>query len=302
MAQAISIGASKKIDELKTELSRDLRCFENHGYTVKMEINPQGKLTFLRCQIQKEKVRRGNEEYAKALFKRYVAQAVSDVILCHWEKQLLLDIIQENYYYFSEAERNSIYHYAAKAIQLDQEEQKIPSAQWLQRRDKILQELLAFLQSSDNIVIEGFIRFRLKAYLQELQEVADQAVDDFLLEREYKEFIQLLQYFVDVQDTQVDKVHVLLKANGVFQLYDAQHEAIDSAYLEEFMLELMGNEINYEDMLISALITLAPEEIEFHLGQGHPPRHTLETIQNVFGDKVKECAGCTLCKLGVEKN
>ncbi|RYD06895.1 hypothetical protein N752_01845 [Desulforamulus aquiferis] len=58
----------------------------------------------------------------------------------------------------------------------------------------------------------------------------------------------------------------------------------------------MDNEINYEDLLISALITIAPNKIVFHTNLQDQPETTMETIKSVFAGRVSECSGCTLCK------
>ncbi|GBF32709.1 hypothetical protein DCCM_0905 [Desulfocucumis palustris] len=298
MAQAISIGATRNIGELKDTLSRELRFLENQGLKVKLEENPTGKITFLSCEVSNRSPMRFNED-ALAVFKRYVAQALSDLILGQWEKLLLTDIIRENYYYFNEEERGTIYRYASSYINHGEDGQ---SFYRIARRNKIVHKILEFLRSNDDIVIDGFIRFRLKEYVNELQEAADRAVDDFLMEREYNEFIQLLKYFVEIQDPRLDLVHVLIKPNGVFKLFDGQYQVINSEYLEGFMMELVDSEINYEDMLISTLITLAPREIIFHLGKGERPQNTLETIKQVFLHRVKECTDCELCKGTLDEN
>jgi hypothetical protein len=86
-----------------------------------------------------------------------------------------------------------------------------------------------------------------------------------------------------------------MKPNGSFLLYDGQHRAVNSSYLEGFIVDLIESEINYEDLLISALITIAPREIIFHTGKTEGPQNTLETIKNIFSDRVTLCRGCELC-------
>lgn len=302
LAQAISIGATRNIGELKDMLSRELRFLENEGFRIRLEENPAGNLTFLSCRVSNRNNRGFSDEHAAAVCKRYVAHALSDIILSQWEKLLLTDIIRENYYYFNEEERGTIYQYAAGYINQDGEKDHGPAHYQTVRRNKILHKILDFLRNNNDIVIDGFIRFRLKEYMGELQAAADRAVDDFLMEREYKEFIQLLKYFVEIQDPRVDVVHVLIKPDGVFKLYDDQQRVINSDYMEGFMLDLVDSEINYEDMLISTLITIAPQEIVFHPGKGESPRNTIETIKNVFAHRVKICGGCELCNTPTDQN
>ena len=79
------------------------------------------------------------------------------------------------------------------------------------------------------------------------------------------EFIRLLRYFVDIQEPKVNEVNILLEKNSMFKLLDSEGKEIENEYLEGFCVELMSNSVNYEDLLISALITLAPKQLVIHL-------------------------------------
>lgn len=287
MVNQISIGASSYIDLIKVRLASELKQLEGRGLKFNIQENPAGKYTFLSCSV-------AGEEDAMAMFKHYIADVLSDLIMCKWQRTMLVDIIRENYYYFGEEERRTIFQNALNYLEdLDAGDQS--SVVKMRKKRMILTRLKEFLGTCNQIVIEGFIRFRLKEYIRELQEAADKAVDDFLMDREYKEFIQLLKYFVDIQDSRTDVVNVVMKANGVFKLFDGQHRVINSAYLEGFILDLTESEINYEDLLISALITIAPREIIFHAGKAEVPTTTLETVKNIFTQRVNLCRGCELC-------
>lgn len=294
MAESIYIGTSRNIDAMKVKLGGRFSLLEREGLKVNLEENPEGKFTFLSCRVSN----RGLTPYdveSRSLFIHFIADALSDLILNQWEKTLLEDIIRENYYYFSEEERKTIFEYAADYI--DSAELGDFGIKYkLSRKSKIAQKLMEFLRSNDRIVVEGFIRFRLKDYVRELQEAADKAVDDFLMEREYKEFIQLLRYFVDIQEPRVDVVHIVMQPNGVFKLYDESKKVINSDYLDGFIVDLADSEINYEDLLISALISIAPKEITFHLGKENKATTALQTIKSVFTGRVQECRGCPFCE------
>lgn len=296
LAQAnhISIGASSNIDLVKCRLMSDLEELEGCGLKLRIEESPAGKYTFLSCSVFGQEHCPGNEEDTVDLFKNYVAEVLSDLIICKWQKNILVDIIRENYYYFGEDERKTIFQNALRYLE-DYEAGESSSVIRMRKKRRILSKLREFLASYDQIVVEGFIRFRLKEYIKELQEAADKAVEDFLMDREYKEFIQLLRYFVDIQDSRTDVVNVVMKQNGSFMLYDGQKRVINSSYLEGFIFDLIENEINYEDLLISALITIAPREIFFHNGKEENTPGTLETIRNIFTNRVSVCSGCDLC-------
>lgn len=61
------------------------------------------------------------------------------------------------------------------------------------------------------------------------------------------------------------------------------------------MLKSM-EDINYEDLLISALITIAPRNVMLHMA-GIPQEHgVVQTIQHVFEGRVMTCDGCEICE------
>lgn len=294
MAQTISIGSTQLIDLLKAKLGREIKLFNEDGFQVDLEESPAGKFTFLAFRVSDSGSSGSTLEEAQNIFKHYLADTISDIILNHWEDILLKEIIKENYYYFGEDEKNLIYNYALQHINRDGQNSR-DTLYWLSRKSRILQKLLDFLRYNNRIIIEGFIRFRLKEYICELREAADKAVDDFLIEREYREFVQLLKYFVDIQDSKIEAVHVLIRGGGVFKLYDGNMQPVRSDYLEGYIIDLADNEINYEDLLISALITIAPKEITLHYKNNNSMTATLDTIKNVFTGRIKECTGCELC-------
>ncbi len=293
MNQCLSIGATQHIDLLKDRLGRELRMHEGDHILIKLTENPAGNITFLSCNFNGT-LCGGRQLDDELLFRHFVADIISDLILNHWEKAILLDIIRENYYYFNDEEKKVILQYS---LDYTNGEKVYPGRMdRLDRKNFIIKRMVEFLEQSDSIVIDGFIRFRLKEYINDIKEAVDQAVDEFLMEREYREFIQLLKYFVEIQEPKVDLVNVLINPRGTYKLFDENHNPISSDFLEGFILDVMDHEINYEDLLISALITMAPNKIVFHSGPQFKTGSTIETIKNVFEGKVAECSGCKLCQ------
>lgn len=283
MNQCLSIGATQHIELLKARLGREMFVDEK----------PAGNITFLSCDFNGP-LRGGRQLDDELLFRHFIADIISDLILNHWERALLKEIIRGNYYYFNDEEKKTILQYS---LRYTNGEIVMPGQ--MDRRDRknfIIKKLVEYLGHNESIVIDGFIRFRLKEYINDIGEAVDQAVDEFLMEREYQEFIQLLKYFVEIQEPKIDKVNVLINRKGAYKLFDEEHKPISSEFLEGYILDIMDNEINYEDLLISALITIAPNNIVFHSSMHDKPETTMETIKSVFVGRVSECSGCKLCQ------
>ena len=65
-----------------------------------------------------------------------------------------------------------------------------------------------------------------------------------------------------------------------------------------------NQDIDYDDLLLSALITISPRKLILHLSA---KTEIVDTIMKVFQDRVILCKGCTLCseqlfvpKIGIE--
>ena len=76
--------------------------------------------------------------------------------------------------------------------------------------------------------------------------VVDKAVDEYVMDLEYKEFIRVLRCFVDIQDPEVEEVHVVIVKNGVYKVVDAQGQSVNNQNFEKFLLQ-RDDHINYED-------------------------------------------------------
>ncbi|MGB9804669.1 putative sporulation protein YtxC [Desulfofundulus sp.] len=291
MMADISIGTARHIDLIKMRLGREIKNLEKEGLRVSLKESSAGRFNFVSCQVMPGGDKRGD---IQAIFRHRIARSLSELILGQWQKMLLKDMIRENYYYFNEKERQNILKYALIHLGYGRGGEKAVYHQLYKKR--IMEKILDFLRQNDQIIVEGFIRFRLKDYVEQLEQAVERAVDDFLMEREYQEFIQLLKYFVEIQESRVELVHVLKLPGGAFRLLDEQKQILKVDYLENLFMDLTEGEITYEDMLISTLITLAPKQIIIHNPDCEQKNTVMETINLIFLGRVRECTDCPLCR------
>jgi putative sporulation protein YtxC len=294
--QAITIGAAAGIEAIRQRLDDEFRFLQQEGVSIHIDQQSRGTFAFLDCAVHDLP---GTPDEAGTLVRHYVANALSDVIVEQWEPDLIRKIIRGTYNYFSLDEQETIVQYSGRNLASEIETVDREQLYKVNRKSQILHRLRDYLDGASELVLEGFITFRLRDYVEEVEDAVDRAVDDFLMEREYREFIRLLKYFVDVQEPRMEHVHVLVRPGGSFKLVDEDGSAIRSEYLEEFVVEMVDSEVNYEDLLISALITLAPKAVTLHTQTTHEWDESIETIKGVFTDRVHFCDDeCTLCDRG----
>ncbi len=289
MTLHICIGARKYIDGVRDTLWSQVACLDD----IKVNLAEQrvGDFTFIDLSPEENT----SHIFGERLFKHYIANALAETILQHWEGELINRELRIHHQQFTEQERGAILTKANKVLN-DGMSLSTPVYR-SSRKTKIIQQLLDYLEINNKVILEGFITFRLKDYYSELQAAITLAVDEFLMEKEYSEFIKLLRYFVNIQEPKLETLHVLVKSSGSFRLYDSTYKLVNNDYLEGFVADLIDNEITYEDLLISALITLAPKFVVLHGAGNKQESETINTIQNVFGERISSCQGCSLCNV-----
>ncbi|NLU27607.1 MAG: putative sporulation protein YtxC, partial [Hungateiclostridium thermocellum] len=170
------------------------------------------------------------------------------------------------------------------------------------RKNIIIKRLLEYFERSNTVILDGFVNFRLKDYMKDLEEIVEKAVDDFLMEREYREFIRLLRYFVDIQEPKFNAVHIIAGYDNKYVLLDENKNEITNECLQEFVNDIPEGEINYDDLLVSSLITMAPRKLVIHGAKSFRNKELLETIKNVFWGKVVICSECELCMVNMVRS
>ncbi|WP_040683404.1 putative sporulation protein YtxC [Thermosinus carboxydivorans] len=288
----LSVGLTGTIEEIRARLQQDCGSLVQEGVRIAIDELSKGRYTFLGCNIIEGELSFRNYERIKNLLKHFVAKLLTDQILQREEINIIRKIIDRNYSYLSVEERNIVLENSLNILNNGGallEDFSLPA-----RRSKILNRILEYLDDHHELVLDGFITFRLKDYRDQLAQIVDKAVDEYTMDVEYKEFIRILRYFVDVQRPQIEEVHVVIKANDTFKLLDTQGQPIHSQYLENFIAR-NSEEINYEDLLITALITIAPFNIMLHNLDAAKSPDLVDTIKNIFLGRVAICPGCNLC-------
>ena len=116
-----------------------------------------------------------------------------------------------------------------------------------------------------------------------------------MVEKEYKEFVKLLKYFVDIQESKIEKINIYIHEGGGYVLKDGNGNDVFGEFMKELAECRIDTEAKIEDIIISGLITNAPKQIIIHHKENCINLEFIETIINVFGDRVFYCTGCANC-------
>jgi putative sporulation protein YtxC len=278
--QRCAVGVPAKAAELRAALDAELG--QSPGLHLRVVEEHRGSQVFLDVSAE------GEDEGA---FRTHLAHALADHIVNHLEPALLARLVASHYGYLDGSERESLLAYADRNLG-----ENGADAAKVRRKRQIMERLLDYLEQAEELNLEGFVRFRLKDYMEELEDAVDRAMDDFLLEREYEEFVRLLRYFVDVQEPKMGLAHVVVLPDGRFRIFNEVGDEVESQVLRQFVVEMLDADIAYEDLMVSALITLAPRAILLHDRSGQQASESVETVSAVFQGRIDFCDGCGFCR------
>ncbi len=292
--QFLSIGVADNDDIEQYFLSR-LSNRKNDGTEFTIDrINDEGTTSVI-CSINDKEKNKKPVQYYNSLINN-VSTILADYIVRNYEERLISRIINTNYCYFSNNEKKQIYN-SVKKILDNEDKNFVNNLFQIRRRNIIIRKLLDYFESSNSLILDGFVNFRLKDYIKDLEEIVDKAVDGFLMEREYREFIKLLRYFVEIQEPKFNIIHVNPTCDGKYVLLDHKKREIAGECIRELIDEFHEGEISYDDLLVSSLITLAPGKVIIHRSHYFKNKELLETIKNVFAGRIAICKKCELCSL-----
>lgn len=235
-------------------------------------------------------------------FLEFLVELITEVIIEFYEEKLIKQILNYNYFYFDEYERIKICNNCMEIIDsgfkpennfynIDNLEGK--RLEEKTRIDMVKCAVKFYLRENKSMILEGFVHFRLKEYLSYLDNVIDTAVNQFIIEKEYNEFINILRIYVESKIPNCNLIH-LIYINGESIILDEEknivsvsENVINAKYLSDISF-------SSNDLALNILLTLLPEKVEIHLIGDEDD--FINTIKLIFDGRVFICKECNICR------
>jgi len=294
-----TIAVRNNDEKVKAHIFSGLEEIKKSDINITHEEYTAGDTVFIKCGLKEGFMSKLVESKNSDEFRYSLAQILCDVIINNYESKILKKIIKDYYLYLTDSEKELIYENSLKLIR--QEDESKDGFYGQTRRTKIIRKILNYLKSENFIIIDGFVNFRLTDYIKELGDIVDKVVEEYIAEKEYNEFIRLLRYFVEIQESKLDTINIIPSEEGNYFLIDSMKKPINCECFEELKSEIADSNINYDDLLISTLITIAPKKIIIHEPQCFKNKELLKTINNIFYDRTDICRECDICS-SLKKN
>ncbi len=220
-------------------------------------------------------------------FYEVLSDIISNCIILYYEPICLKNIINFNYFYFEKIEKDIIEENCYEYMDSDEDE----SLKY--RREEIWPQVMNYLTENKKMILDGFVSFRLSNYIKTLESIVDYAVNKYVIDKEYTEFIDLLKIYVESKESKQKLLH-LVYTNGESILLDENKNMIpltDHAFDSKYLSDIT---FSSNDYALNTLLTILPERIEVHIIGFEDD--FINTLKLIFGKRVFICKECNICR------
>lgn len=223
-----------------------------------------------------------------SIFYDNISSILTDTIIAFYEKKLLKRILGYNYFYFDASEKKNMIDIAEDFIEND----------LISKEDNfysIYSAISDYIKENKSIVLDGFVNFRLYNYMKNLDYIIDFAVNKYITDKEYMEFINMLKLYVAFTPPKLPLIHLIFLGNECVlldkdkKIVPITDENLNAKYLSDITF-------TKNDYALNTLLNLTPKKIIIHLVDKHPDE-VINTIKLIFEERYEICSSCELCTI-----
>lgn len=229
---------------------------------------------------------RYNGEFIEILVKVDENNSENDVQIAQEITNLIMDVIKDSFL------KEYIYKQYKDTYPNEEEDIYLFSLELIKQKEYIIRQsiyskIYNYILRNNYINIDGFVKFRMKEFMKYISGIADSALEEYLINKDQEEFISVLKYFIDIQEEKIDLIRIHIMSDNSFVLYDKYGNKIDNIDNEDLINLAIKENLNYEDFLISTLLTLCPKEIEILDDlKSNSSREIIKMIKAIFVNRV----------------
>lgn len=227
------------------------------------------------------------KEYTK--FYNYISNAITKCIIKFYEEFIIYSLISSNYFYFNSSEKKKILDNTLNLLL----ENDLSSS----RYDYINNEIYENIINNHSVYLQGIINFKLSNYINFLNTQIDTAVNKFLIDKEYIEFVNILRLYIksECENSKIEHLHLIYR-DKISILTDDNKNIIN--FNDNLQKNRYISDISFSsnDLALNTLLNLVPQAITIHLVDGYLDEF-INTLKLIFQDKVKICEECDICSM-----
>ncbi len=217
-------------------------------------------------------------DYTLAIKKQYIEQFY--IVFSKWLHQRFCPVELKKtlleYHMLSSEEKEIVFQSALKKANEFQEEMIF----------LIRNQLQIMLEIYGNLKLEGFLCFCMQNYREKLEEIVEDCLEAYLSQQEYLEFLELLSYYVEIEEYRFGHLIAIAQDDGSYCCYDENLHNITQRCTEQFYLECHDKKPEPDDFFITILILMLPERVSIYGVENIHNRKFLNTLRCIFKERV----------------
>ena len=223
------------------------------------------------------------------IFLDKISSILSLLVIDELEEEFINKLLIQNYFYFDANERKDIID-----ICFDIMAENFSNS-FNKKFKALYSAFYDFLKDNKSLHLKGFTNFRLKDYFNILDDIVTEAVNSYVIEKEYLEFISLLKLYINSQSSNCEIVHIIYSNSDTIlldenkQIIDISQDNLNTKYLSDISF-------SSNDYTLNSLLTLLPKKIYIHLINNYIDEF-INTLQAIFENKIHICTDCNICRL-----
>ena len=224
-----SIGIEENNLGLKKSILRKIDETKPEGFII--EEKQAGNLLFINY-ILLNPYNSGPWNLVREKLQQNIADIITDFILNDMQLPMIERIVRDEFFYFEKEDMKHICREVLATVLGKKDGDSRLSSLKENWRARIRERIIEHLDTNSELIIDGFIRFRLKDFTKDLTQGISGIAEELLIEKEYNEFIKLLRYFVEIQEPKVNEVHVVVEDDRKYVLLDDSYRVINNDVLK----------------------------------------------------------------------
>ncbi|MGA9227366.1 MAG: putative sporulation protein YtxC [Mesobacillus sp.] len=207
-----------------------------------------------------------------------------DFIILTKREEWFRTILAESYLFTEVEEQDQIIEIIYSVLEGDREE-LAPFMEGVEENGLIEKAVNEIFNEKISFSFDSFVKFRLKAYGEQLSQWVEIAIDEYKMEQEYQVFVHTLRSFLSDRKPQLAHLYLIIDENMSF--YDQYFIEIKRSELFKAIdRKLLVNHPVYVDSgTIAPLLSIAPKNIYLYTDDAQQP--LVRTIINIFEERVK---------------
>lgn len=217
-------------------------------------------------------------------FFKLISNYIYDIIISFYEFPIIYTQFKNLFFYFDESEKNLLLDNCLDSVNFIDNIQK--------KKDILFPLIYDYISTNKAIYLDGFINFRIKPYIDFINNLINNCVNDYVVEKEYVEYIKLLKTYVNSRPSQTNILHLIyIKDDTILLDENLEILSITNNIQPSIISDIS---FNANDYILNMLISLLPKKLYIHLLSKED--EFISSLIKIFENTVHICSDCSICQ------